>query len=401
MTDADIIADILRRYGEDISVRKIRREYNIGYGRAKRIKSMLPSGGSKLSVDMAGDTASISYAGSIRTLDELLAAANVDSANWNVKRYSINSWEGPTKNGISQFFQVKAELVRSPRQIIEEVFSNVKIEKVKPPVVRSNGDRLFVLSPADVHFGKYAWHEETGVENYDVDIAKKLFMGAVDELLGYGLQLGGIERFLFIVGNDLIHVDNGFESTTTAGTRQDTDGRWQKAFRAALECVVKTIDAMASYAPVDVVIQPGNHDQEKSQVLGIALEMRYEGTEQVKIINTPRPRRYYKYGNTLLGITHGDGIRIKNLPGVMAKEARELWGSAKYTEWLIGHYHKKHEVLYSPVVEEDGTRIRVIPSLTPPDAWHARKGYSIGIRASEALVYSKDRGFLANFSSTI
>lgn len=401
MNDLDIVADILKSHGDHISVKRIRRLYGVGYGRAKRIKSMLGKSGSEISIDVGETGASLSYRGRIRTLDDLLNAAGVDRGQWGVKRYQVNTWEGPSKDGVYQFFQVKAELVRSPKSVIEEVFSDVKLGRVDIQERHPAGSRLFVLSPADAHFGKYAWHEETGSENYDVDIAKKIFMSSINELLGYGRDLGGIERYLFIVGNDLIHVDSGLDSTTTAGTRQDVDGRWQKAFRAALECVVKAIDTMAAHAPVDVVIQPGNHDQEKSQVLGIALEMRYENTNQVNIINTPMPRRYYKYGNTLLGITHGDGVKIRSLPGIMAKEARELWGSAKYTEWLIGHFHKKHEIVYSPVVEEDGTRIRIIPSLTPPDAWHAKKGYSIGVRASEALVYSKDRGYLANLSATL
>jgi len=408
MSDKEIIDDIKKRFGGSIGIRRIRREYGVGYGRARRILGILNGTRkaedadpqySKDSIEVSpladGAVAVTGRGQQIRTLDELLDAAGVDRTRWTVRRYSVNSWSGPSRGGQAQYFQVKAELVPSPASAINDVLSRVNIEPVSIPYRDGIGDLLFVLSPSDVHFGKYAWGEETGGSNYDVKIAQQLYRQAVSELIWMGERLGGIARTAIIVGNDLVHSD--LRDMTHSGTLLDVDGRWQIAFRAALDSTIEAIDRLAGIAPVDVIIQPGNHDKEKSQVLGIALEMRYANTDQVTIINTPLDRRYYKYGKVLLGITHGDGVRMSELPGLMSKEARELWGDALYTEWLIGHFHRKRDVVF----EESGVRIRVLPSLSPPDAWHSKHGWTSSVRAAEALLYHPDRGFVANLSSTV
>ena len=399
MTDSDIIRTIIED-GIKPSIKRLRRRFGIGYNRAKRIKQMLEGRGNKITVNGDDDHAVVESTGRIRTLDELLDAAQVDRKQWMVERYTVNSWEGPAKDGgVKQFFQVKAHLRRSLAAAIEEAVRSLSIEPCDCKPVRPDGDHLLVMSLADAHFGKYAWAPEAGA-NYDVHIAKRLYVEAALSLFDRASRFGDIGRVLFVVGNDLLHLDRGLDSMTTAGTRVDADGRWQKAYRAALEAVITAIEQMAKLAPVDVVIQPGNHDTEKAQTLGIALEMRYANSGQVKVINTPHPRNYYRYGKVLLGITHGDRVDLKLLPTVMAKEAKRDWGEADWHEWLLGHFHAKREIVFLPTVENGGVRIRVLPSLSAADAWHTRQGY-ISNRASEAILYHKDYGYSATVSYNI
>lgn len=402
MTDRQILDDIAVNHGGIMSLRRIRKQYNVGYGRARRIAQQLNGSGSGVDVSLGEETGTVNYTGPVRNVDELLRAANVDTTNWKVASQRIRVWDSNTKDGVRQFFHVSASLVRSKVDMLAEALQGLDIPPYRPSgnVEYKRGDSLLVISLADMHFGKYSWKRETGA-NYDVDIASKLYLGAVEYLLAQAQKLTSVDRVLYIVGNDLLHVDSGFDNTTTKGTPQDTDGRWQKAFRAALQATILGIEMAAKVAPVDVLIQPGNHDWEKAQVLGVALEMRYADAEHITVANDERPRHYYKHGKTLIGIMHGHDIKAQAMPLVMSEEAGELWCGTKYHEILIGHFHKKRETVYVPLVEYGGVRVRVLPSLSAPDRWHSEKGFGTSQRASEALLYSSDHGYMATLSYNI
>jgi hypothetical protein len=73
----------------------------------------------------------------------------------------------------------------------------------------------------------------------------------------------------------------------------------------------------------------------------------------------------------------------------MATECREIFGQTRFHEWHIGHIHQ------TKVIEKNGVRVRILPALCPPDAWHAEKGYVGNLRSTEALVWDKDKGLQA------
>jgi hypothetical protein len=80
----------------------------------------------------------------------------------------------------------------------------------------------------------------------------------------------------------------------------------------------------------------------------------------------------------------------------MSTEAKG-WEAARFREIHVGHFHKRKEVLFKTGDEFAQVRYRVIPSLTPPDAWHKQKGYA-AVRAAEAFVLGRETGVVANFS---
>jgi hypothetical protein len=53
----------------------------------------------------------------------------------------------------------------------------------------------------------------------------------------------------------------------------------------------EVIDKCASIAPVDVIIIPGNHDEERTFYMGDALACRYEGNPNVTVDNSPKTRK--------------------------------------------------------------------------------------------------------------
>ena len=79
-------------------------------------------------------------------------------------------------------------------------------------------------------------------------------MGLIDKAQGFQ-----IEKILFCIGNDVLHIDNVY-STTTKGTPQDTDGKWWEHYELALALYVECIETLRKIAPVDVVHSMSYHD---------------------------------------------------------------------------------------------------------------------------------------------
>ena len=133
------------------------------------------------------------------------------------------------------------------------------------------------------------WGEEVG-ENYDVDIAKSLFVKAVDKLL-VAANNYHIEKIIFPIGNDLLNSD-GLSMTTTKGTPQHDDVRWQRSFTLCRQMLVEVIDKLRLVAPVDVIVVPGNHDYERMFYIGDVLYSWYHNCDEVTVNNEPSPRKY-------------------------------------------------------------------------------------------------------------
>ena len=86
---------------------------------------------------------------------------------------------------------------------------------------------LLVVDIADLHVGKLAEALETGDE-YNSKIAKKRAIKGVEGILKKASGFD-IDKILFIIGNDVLHVDNAKNSTTSL-THQDVDGTWHKNY---------------------------------------------------------------------------------------------------------------------------------------------------------------------------
>src|SRR5580692_6805852 len=121
----------------------------------------------------------------------------------------------------------------------------------------------------DAHFGKMAWGRETGGPDQDIRIVQKTFLEAVEKLIdrakGYN-----IDSVLFVVGNDLLQMDN-MSNTTTKGTYVDVDSRYHKTFEIVRETITKSIERLRQIAPVTVKMVQGNHDELSVWHLGDSL----------------------------------------------------------------------------------------------------------------------------------
>ena len=349
--------------------------------------------------DNSGEASSVST--TISTVPQLLTACEVDEAYWEIASFKLNKWEVGINDGeggifVKPLFQVKVFLkkreCRDEATTLAAYFEEL-VSKRKPAPVKieaaSRESYLYEISMPDLHIGKLAWAAETGDEDYDSDIACKLFEQAFRELVVKAPK-NQIDRILLPLGNDLFNVDS-LSRETTGGTPQDEDGRWQKTFTAGVDLLSKAIEELALIAPVDVVMVQGNHDTQRSFYLGEALRNRFYNHRAVTINNNPTFRKYYTYGKNLIGFTHGDKEGVLKLPNLMAKEQRALWSATTFHEWHLGHLHTEinHTI--------NGCNVRYLSSLSSADAWHAGKGFVGNTRRAEGFLYKKSGGLAANY----
>lgn len=362
------------------------------------------------------DTAvAIAVGQTIRTLEDLLEAAQVDLTVWTVKDWTANAWGQAQKNAdnprrpiLVTLHQVKAYLTRRLDVDYSQKIADMREEirtlapVFRPPAdlaKRQTGSKALELAIPDLHFGRLIVEGQTNDRGYTPEAAQAIWTEAVTGLMSLA-PLDEIELFIIPLGNDLFNVDN-LKGQTTHGTQVGPPGSLNFVyFRMVRTMVRETIDQLAAYAPVIVPIVPGNHDRETVYYLGEALYDWYHNTPTVTILNGPRLRKYYTYGRNLIGWTHGQDERHADLPMIMAQEAGDAWATATWREWHIGHLHRKRETKYLSVNEIGGVRIRVIPSLASIDDWHYLKGYVTGLKAAEAYLWDKDRGPVAIYNYT-
>ena len=263
-----------------------------------------------------------------------------------------------------------------------------KYKKIK----RKKGNHLLVINPADIHIGKYADALETA-DPYDIETAVSRVTEGVEGIIQKA-QGFDIEKILFCIGNDVLHIDNVY-NTTTKGTRQDVDGKWWQHYEVALSLYVSCVEMLRMVAPVDCVHSMSNHDYQSGYHLAKSLQSWFRQTDDVTVEANPSHRKYYKYGSNLIGLEHGDGAKMDRLPLLMAQENPIDWSETKYRYWYLHHLHHKVKHKWLDAKDYIGVTVEYLRSPSGSDSWHNRKGF-VGVpKAVEGFVHERETGQVA------
>ena len=259
-------------------------------------------------------------------------------------------------------------------------------------IKRIKGDHLLVINPADIHIGKYAAALETG-DAYNTEIALERVMSGIEGLISKA-QGFDVDRILFCIGNDILHVDNVYNQTT-AGTGQDCDGKWWEHFEIALDLYVKCVEVLRQIAPVDVVHSMSNHDYQSGYHLAHALKSWFRKADDITFDISVAHRKYYVYGKNLIGLEHGDGAKMQNLPLTMANDRPQEWAETTHRYWYLHHLHHKVKQRWLDGKDYIGVTVEYMRSPSSSDSWHARKGYVGTPSAVEGFLHAKESGQVA------
>ena len=266
----------------------------------------------------------------------------------------------------------------------------LKKDSIKVEKENISGDHLLVVDPADIHIGKLCDSFETGNE-YNSEIAVKRCLKGVDGILEKSRGFN-IDKIMFVGGNDVLHIDTP-KRTTTSGTPQDTDGMWYGNFLKAVELYKNILDKLSTIAPVHFVYNPSNHDYTNGFFLCQLIEAYYSNNDNITFDVDIKHRKYFRYGNNLVGTTHGDGAKMQDLPNLMAYESPKYWGLTKHHYFFTHHLHHK---LSKDLI---GCTIEALRSPSGTDGWHHRNGYTGVPKAVEGILIHKDFGQVARLTN--
>jgi len=285
----------------------------------------------------------------------------------------------------------KEESQKKLEELSKQLIKDIKeFAPVYPALKRTKGkkEHLFVIDPADIHIGKLADSFETG-ESYNNQIAVKRVKEGVQGILNKA-QGFPIDKILFIGGNDILHIDTPHR-TTTSGTPQDTDGMFYSNFLIAKQLYVDILLQLIAIAPVHFTFNPSNHDYQSGFFLADVIQTYFRNNKEITFDCSIAHRKGYKYGQNLIGTTHGDGAKHQDLPLLMATEFPIEWSETKHRYIYTHHVHHKTSKDYI------GVTVESLRSPSSSDSWHHRKGY-LSLAAVEGFIHHRENGQVARLT---
>ena len=259
-----------------------------------------------------------------------------------------------------------------------------KCPKLPRPKKMVKSERCLVIPFYDVHIGKYAWKPETG-EDYDIKIVQKILDGTTKIACD---RSGPVDTVLLIIGGDFYHADGRTPQTERSGNVLDVDSRVEKVRDAAIASLYSAIAICSAIAnKVEVICIPGNHDHESMHWTARILEAFYKKEKHITIDRSPNSRRYFEYGEMLLGIDHGMN-KLGSYVSLMPCEQREAWSRTSERLWLLGHIHQQK------VIQQHGVTVEHLESVSAADAWHAQAGYVGNPRRTVTFLLDKKYGLI-------
>ena len=309
---------------------------------------------------------------------------------WTITSSKISKWNvsGGVGNQNKILYSVKATV----KPIVQEFnnewikdtiakidFSNIKLSPSKE--IPKDG-HIVEINFADVHLGKYVTTLVSN-DNYNLDIAVKAYLGMIDEALDRIKHLK-VKKILFTFGQDFINVDS--KLGTTRGTSQDMDRFFDEIYKTGLETLITAIEKIRIVAPVEAIYVKGNHDAQSTYTMGIAIEKMYEfnGITDVEVDSTSHQRKYRRFGEVALCLTHGDKEKAR-LFEVMQIDRPDLM-VCKTKEIHCSHFHEENTKTKAGIV------IRRLNSPSPSCHWTWESGYGGSQKVGNLFVYDEVNG---------
>jgi len=291
------------------------------------------------------------------------------------------------KQGIISFDEMRAKFITEMSEY------SPSYKKVKRKDITDK--HLLVIDIADLHIGKLADKSETG-DSYNSDIGVKRALEGVNGILSKAKGFP-IDKILFIIGNDVLHIDNANKSTTS-GTTQDVDGMWYKNYEIARDLYIKIIEMLVNVANVHVVHNPSNHDYISGFMLADSVYCWFRNHKNVSFDVSNAHRKYFIYGKNLIGSSHGDGAKMADMPLLMANEAPLQWANTFYRYIYLHHIHHKDVTKFKSGKDYQGVTVEYLRSPSGTDSWHHRNGYQHAPKAIEAFIHNKQFGQCARLT---
>jgi len=284
---------------------------------------------------------------------------------------------------------VKSDLKKQTQEDALQSFAaglTEELPKYEPLPVKPLTDlpqHLTAYVIGDAHIGMKVTKERNGDADWDLDIAERVTVGAVEKLVHAS---GGSEVGLMLDLGDFGHSDNLANTTTSGTNHMDMDGDYGDSIAAQVRVYRRAIDLLlAAHSKVILMQVRGNHNSSTSRCMNIMLKAFYENEPRVDVMDNVHKFQHITYGSNLLVTHHGDRMKPQRAFEYVARSLATEWGQCEHKHMLMGHVH--HETS----VELGGMLISTYQALPAGDAWHSDSGYGAK-RTMSAIVYDKQHG---------
>lgn len=245
-------------------------------------------------------------------------------------------------------------------------------------------DLLTFIPCNDWHLGMFSWGKETGV-NWDLKIAEDAIGSGVECVIA---RTPRSAEAIVLVGGDLLHADNKDNQTSKSKNVLDVDGRYQKVIDVATRLMARAVDAaLLRHQHVTVRVLPGNHDEHSAVAVAYFLLAWYKHEPRVTVDVDPSYFFYFRFGQVLIGATHGHTIKIQQMPQIMAHRRAIDWGQTTFR--YVHGFHLHHTSKFA--TEGGGVISEVHQAPIPQDAWHYGSGFLSG-PSLQAITYHRELG---------
>lgn len=403
-------AKILARYFKEINGANVSsRERDQGRAEAKPDEKFQVSGGEK-------EMNVLSISSRVKTVEDAIARAEIDTDIWQVKDFQVTSWEVAGKFGkASQYnerfeteplWRVAVKFERKPSDVValEHLIQKIKdgspvVAPVSYPAQRNGRPRRALeVTIMDPHLGMTCYQPASDL-SWSLEQCEGMFMWAIDEILEDAEKYGPFEQILFPIGNDFLHADGLFHKTTS-GTDQPEMEAWHHVFVRGEELLISAINRLREVAPVHLLQIPGNHDRATSFSMGRVMNAWFRNDPGVTVDASASPYKFWRFGENLVGFEHGHSVAQIRLAALMANECKDLWAKTSFREWHLGDQHRKGSSKPS-AMEEQGVSVEYLVGLTPPNEWHRLKGFNWQKRGATGFIWNHDMGLEARIQKNI
>jgi hypothetical protein len=274
------------------------------------------------------------------------------------------------------------------KEFVKELAGGIEPARPVPPPKETLADDIMVGYPlGDHHFGMLAWGKETG-DDWDTKIAKDRLQKATEYLVQ---TAPASKTALFCNLGDLLHTDNRTNRTPTSGHILDVDSRYARIIRFAAYGMCTSIEQLLrKHETVKVVNVPGNHDPDSASWVALVMEAYFRNEPRVIVETSQTKMLFHKFGANMIAMTHGDTMKMMQIPGIMANLQPQMWGESFYRTCWTGHVHHR---ITNTAKEYSGADVEAFGVLPPSDAYAASMGFC-SWRRMQAIVLHKDGGEL-------
>ena len=273
---------------------------------------------------------------------------------------------------------------------------------VKPPKrsskVKYDQEKLLVIPDVELHLGKLASKFDS-TDSYDHKKASYRYIKTMLEAEKVQ-QTYNCSKICMTIGNDFFNTDTE-QNTTTAGTEQHNDTRFQQMIADGIQLHLWAIERMKSNCEkVIIKFNPGNHDHLIDYMLFLQLYTLYKDDPKVEIDCKVKDNRYATslvFKNNLLIFVHGktsegkalNDDKLALLKDTMFKE------EAKGVDNVVVHAGHLHRASLKKAA--NGTLILRNGSHSGDGAWDSGNMYSSD-KSHQVYIYDGQRGLYSTFN---